>query len=357
MSSENYRFRAIVQAIEIRDMSLSDKLLQLPKVELHLHLEGAIPLKALWQLIEKYDAVSEVGSFSQLEQRFQYKDFSHFIDTWLWKNKFLREYEDFTFIASKVAEDLASQNIVYVEAFYSPGDFIKHGLEPQKLTESIRKGLDVHADKITVHLVADLIRDFGPERGMTWLKQIYEVKNLGVIGIGIGGSEQEFPPEPYAAVYDEARKLGFRTSAHAGEVAGAESIWGAIRSLKVDRIGHGTRAIDDLNLLAYLKEKQLPIEMCPISNLRTRVVPDLALHPIRTLYDEGLLITVNTDDPKMFNSSLVKEYRALVEKLDFSLDDIVKLIENGINSAWCEATKKQELMEKLRSWKSLPLTN
>jgi adenosine deaminase len=328
-------------------MLLSNILHQLPKVELHLHLEGAIPLSALWQLIEKYDAVSDVGSFSQLEQKFQYKNFSHFIDTWVWKNNFLREYEDFTFIASKVSEDLAAQNIIYVEAFYSPGDFIRHGLEPQKLTEAIRKGLDVHADKITVNLVADLVRDFGPEQGMTWLKQIHEVRNLGVIGIGIGGSEQAFPPEPYTVVYEEARKLGFKTSAHAGEEAGSESIWGAIRSLKADRIGHGTRAIDDPELVSFLKEAQIPIEMCPLSNLSTGVVADIALHPIRKFYDEGLLISVNTDDPKMFNNSLVAEYRLLIEKLNFSFDEIVNLIRNGIQSAWCEEAKKLELLKEL----------
>ncbi|MBD1943591.1 adenosine deaminase [Coleofasciculus sp. FACHB-712] len=336
-------------------MLLNDTLHQLPKVELHLHLEGAIPLTALWQLIEKYNAVSSVGSFSQMEQKFQYKDFQHFIDTWVWKNNFLREYEDFTLIASKVAEDLASQNIIYVEAFYSPGDFIRHGLEPQKLTEAIRKGLDVHADKITVNLVADLIRDFGPEQGMTWVKQIHEVKNLGVLGIGIGGSEQTFPPEPYEAVYEQARNLGFKTSAHAGEAAGSESIWGAIRSLKVDRIGHGVRAIDDPELVSFLKSEQIPIEMCPISNLRTGVVADISLHPIKKLYEEGLLITVNTDDPKMFNSSLAYEYKMLVEKLGFSLDDIVNLIKNAIKSSWCDDTEKMELLRKIET--APPLIN
>ncbi|MBD1838794.1 adenosine deaminase [Coleofasciculus sp. FACHB-501] len=336
-------------------MLLNDTLHQLPKVELHLHLEGAIPLTALWQLIEKYNAVSSVGSFSQMEQKFQYKDFQHFIDTWVWKNNFLREYEDFTLIASKVAEDLASQNIIYVEAFYSPGDFIRHGLEPQKLTEAIRKGLDVHADKITVNLVADLIRDFGPEQGMTWVKQIHEVKNLGVLGIGIGGSEQTFPPEPYEAVYEQARNLGFKTSAHAGEAAGSESIWGAIRSLKVDRIGHGVRAIDDPELVSFLKSEQIPIEMCPISNLRTGVVADISLHPIKKLYEEGLLITVNTDDPKMFNSSLAYEYKMLVEKLGFSLNDIVNLIKNAIESSWCDDTEKMELLGKIET--ALPLIN
>lgn len=325
------------------------KLHQLPKVELHLHLEGAIPLPALWRLIEKYDAVSEVGSLTQLEQRFQYRDFPHFIETWLWKNTFLREYEDFTFIASQVAEDLAAQNIVYVEAFYSPGDFARQGLEPQQLTAAIRKGLAVHADKVTVNLVADLIRDFGPEQGMTWLKQIDQVKDLGVIGIGIGGSEHQFPPEPYEAIYQKARELGFRTSAHAGEAAGAESIWGAIRNLQVDRIGHGVRAIDDPTLLDHLREKQIPIEACPISNVRTGVVANINQHPIRQFYDQGLLVSVNTDDPKMFNTSLVKEYTLLIEKLGFSLDDIVALIKNGIQSAWCDDQRKSELITALES--------
>lgn len=328
---------------------MKDKLQQLPKVELHFHLEGAIPLPALWRLIEKYDAVVEAGSLTQLEQQFQYQDFPHFIETWLWKNTFLREYEDFTFIASQVAKDLVAQNIVYVEAFYSPGDFVRQGLQPQPLTAAIRKGLDVYADKVTVNLVADLIRDFGPEQGMDWLNQIDEVKDLGVVGIGIGGSEHQFPPEPYEAVFQQARELGFRTSAHAGEAAGAESIWGAIRSLRVDRIGHGTRAIDDPSLLNYLKEKQIPIEACPISNMRTGVVGDIAQHPIRQFYDQGLLVSVNTDDPKMFNTSLVEEYSLLMEKLGFSLADIVRLIENGIQSAWCEEQRKLELIAALES--------
>jgi adenosine deaminase len=320
---------------------------KLPKVELHVHLEGAIPLPALWEIIEKYGGDPSVPDVAALEKRFQYRDFPHFIDTWQWKNGFLREYEDFTQIAAAVAEDLARQNIRYVEAFYSPGDFAQHGLQAQRITDAIRKGLDTHKDAIEVNLIADLIRDYGPERGMAWLREISEVQDLGVIGIGIGGSEQKFPPEPYKEVYEEARRLGFRTSAHAGEAAGPESIWGAVRSLRVDRVGHGTRAVEDPNLVSFLKEKQIPVEMCPISNLRTGVVSRLEEHPIKRFYEEGLLVFVNTDDPKMFNTSLEDEFAALIDKLGFERADILQLIENGVRSAWCDEETKTALRTEL----------
>ena len=136
-----------------------------PKVELHLHLEGAIPSPALWDLIEKYGGDPEIPHVSALEEKFKYRDFPHFIDTWQWKNGFLREYEDFTHVAAAVAEDLARQNVRYVEAFYSPGDFAQHGLRVQRITEAIRQGLDTADKAIQVNLIADLVRDFGPECG------------------------------------------------------------------------------------------------------------------------------------------------------------------------------------------------
>jgi adenosine deaminase len=320
---------------------------RIPKVELHLHLEGAIPLTALWEIIQKYGGDPAVSDVDALEKKFRYRDFPHFLDTWQWKNGFLREYDDFSYVAAAVAEDLVRQNIRYVEAFYSPGDFALHGLEPQRLTEAIRRGLDSYKDAIRINLVADLVRDYGPERGKVWLREIAEVRDLGVLGIGIGGSEQKFPPEPYKEVYEEARRLGLRTSAHAGEGAGSESIWGAVRALQVDRIGHGTRAVEDPELVSYLREKLIPIEMCPISNLRTAVVARLEHHPIKRFYEEGLLVCVNTDDPKMFNTSLAEEYGALVETLGFEHNDILRLVENAIRSAWCDEETKAELTAEL----------
>lgn len=317
---------------------------QLPKIELHLHLEGSIPYDALWQLVQKYGGDPEVPHIEALQDKFQFIDFPHFIDTWVWKNQFLRQYEDFTFLAEAVARDLANQNICYVEAFYSPPDFTKrHGLTTQKLTQAIRAGLD-KVPEIEVYLIADMVRDFGPESGMLTLAEVHEVKDLGVIGIGIGGSEQNFPPEPYAELYQHARDLGFHTNAHAGEVAGAKSIWGAVRHLKVERIGHGTHAQEDPELLDYLAEHQIPIEMCPISNVCTGSVNSIEEHPVRHYFEHGLLVTINTDDPKMFNNTLVDEYLALEETFGFSSDEIQSLIINSIQASWQPEEKKEQML-------------
>ncbi len=320
-----------------------------PKVELHVHLEGAIPLEALWELLEKYGGDPEIPTPEALANRFRYRDFPHFIETWTWKNRLLRNYEDFEFLSTEVARDLARQNIRYAEVFYSPPDFLPTGLELQRLTEAIRNGLKRVPD-IEIALVADLVRDSGPERAARLLPGLNEIREqLGVIGVGIGGSEHKFPPEPFAPVFRQAREMGFRTSAHAGEAAGPESIWGAIRALEVDRIGHGTRAIEDPHLVDYLAEKRIPLELCVLSNVRTAVVPDVASHPARTYYDRGIPLSINTDDPKMFGNSLAEEYLALDEQLGFSREDIRRLMGQAIETSWLPDQRKQELLAQFQS--------
>ncbi len=310
-----------------------------PKVELHLHLEGAIPLPALWALMDKYGGDPEVPDEVTLAQRFAYRDFPHFLEIWNWKNTYLREAEDFAFIAEAVARDLVAQNVRYVEAFYSPSDFAIHGLTTQEITVAIRRGLD-RVPEVEVALIADLVRNRGPEHGLRNLLEVDEVKGYGVIGIGIGGAEHAYPPEPFAPVYERARALGFHTTAHAGEAAGAESVWGAIRALHVERIGHGTRAYEDPALLDYLLEMQIPLEMCPLSNVRTGVVPSIEAHPIRRYFDLGLMVTVNSDDPKMFGNSLAEEYATLERALGFTPYEVQTLVLNGVRASWLPEARK-----------------
>ncbi len=154
---------------------------RVPKVELHLHLEGAIPLDALWTLVRKYGGDPGVPDPDSLRRRFEYRDFQHFIEIWTWKNRFLREYEDFTLIAESVARDLAAQNIRYAEVFYSPSDFACHGLRTQRITEAVRAGLS-RVPGIEIGLVADLVRDYGPEMAEITLLEVNEVREKGVIG-------------------------------------------------------------------------------------------------------------------------------------------------------------------------------
>lgn len=319
---------------------------RLPKVELHLHLEGAIPLEALWELVTKYGGDPEVPSPAALADRFAYRDFPHFIKTWHWKNRFLREYEDFAFIARRVGEDLAAQGVRYAEVFFSPPDFERYGLEPQRLAEQIRSGLDEVAG-IRVALVADLVRDMGSEHADRTLERVAEVKDFGVIGVGLGGSEHDHPAAAFSEVFARARRLGFRTSAHAGEAAGAESVWAAALELEADRIGHATRAVEDPQLVDVLAAKRIPLELCPISNVRTGVIPSLDEHPVRAYFDRGMLVGVNTDDPKMFGNSLADEYAALVDHHGFTRAEIRELLDRTVTSAWLEHDEREALRREL----------
>jgi len=326
---------------------------KIPKVELHVHIEGAIPHAALFELIKKYGGDPSVPDVTALEKRFKYNDFSQFIEAWSWKNDYLREYEDFSYIAESVACDLAQQNIIYAEMFFSPSLFTRRGLNVQELTHAIRSGLS-RIPRIEIALIADLVRDYGPDREMITLEQLQEVINLGVIGIGIGGSEHEFPPRPFKPLYEEARKMGFHTNAHAGEAAGAQSIWEAIRYLGAERIGHGTRTREDADLEKYLAEHKIPLEMCPGSNVRTGVVSGFSGHPIREYFDKGLMVTVNTDDPKMFQTSLAEEYRQLEQICGFTKPEICQLILSAIRSSWLPDDRKAALAAEFRkdpSWK------
>jgi adenosine deaminase len=320
---------------------------RVPKVELHVHLEGAIPHEALFALIQKYGGDSSVSDVSALARRFEYKGFPQFIEAWSWKNQFLREYEDFTHIAELTARDMAEQGIRYAEVFFSPSLFVRHGLAVQEVARAVRAGL-LRVPEIEIALVADLVRDYGAESEMVTLEQLKEVKGHGIVGIGIGGSEHEYPPAPFKELYAKARAAGFHVNAHAGEAAGAQSIWDAVRELRVERIGHGTRAWEDPELVEYLIAHRIPVEMCPISNVRTGVVRSLREHPIRRYFRAGMVVTVNTDDPKMFQTRLAGEYRLLEQECGFSRSDIRELILSAIRAAWLPEDRKTSLVADFR---------
>jgi len=315
----------------------------LPKAELHLHLEGAIPLPALFELVEAAGGDPAVPTVEALRDRLAYPDFPAFIDAWIWKNGFLRTYGDFTFIAEAVARDLARQNIRYAELFFSPGRFADRGLTTAGLAAAIRSGFD-RVPEVTLYLIADLVRDLGPQNAARTLAEVVEVAGeAGIPGIGIGGSEHLYPPEPFAAVYEEARKAGLRTSAHAGEAAGAKSVRGAVEALRVDRIGHALRAEEDEAVVDLLARTGVALELCPLSNLATGVIGRIEDHPVRRYWERGLDISINTDDPGMFHNSLAGEYAVLMDVFGFSRDEIRRLAAAALEGAWCGPDEKAKL--------------
>jgi adenosine deaminase len=319
---------------------------RVPKVELHLHLTGAIPHDTLWELIKKYGGDPSVPDMNALEKKFQYRDFMHFMDTWVWKNQFLREYEDFTFLSEVVARDLASQNILYAEVSLSMDRFLNKDLTMPGLVEAVRAGL-AKVPEVDINLIIDLVRDNGPENATEKLPEIIELTKFGIIGIGLGGIEPSYPPEQFTDVYEKARQAGLHTTAHAGEAAGPESIWAAINNLKVERIGHATRAIEDEKLVDYLAERSIPLEICPISNVKTGVIESIKKHPVRYYYDRNIPVSINTDDPGMFGNSLTEEYESLANELGFIRDEIRTMLFNAVRTSFLSDDKKRDLASRL----------
>jgi adenosine deaminase len=322
-------------------------LTRLPKAELHLHIEGAIPKAALWKLVAKYGGDPSVPTFEAFERRFEYRGLQQFFQTFDWATSFLREPDDFTFVGQEIGRDLARQNVRYVEAHFSPTVF-RRQLTPQPIAQALRKGLDA-IPSVDVRLIAELGRNLGPAGAMRTLDHVAELRELKIIGIGLGGFEPQYPNELFGTVYERARGLGFRTTAHAGESAGAPSVWGAVRTLRVDRIGHATRAVEDPELMRHLAEQRIPLELCPLSNVRTAVVASVATHPLRRYFDAGIPVSLNTDDPLFFGNSLVDEMIAAQQAHRFTRDDIKRLNISAVEMSWLTAGAKAALVKQFRS--------
>jgi len=329
---------------------------EMPKVELHLHLEGAIPLETLLNFIKRERKEPSIKTIEDLRKKLTYSSFEHFIEVWIWKNTFINYERDFKELVYQVLRTLSQQNVKYAEITYSPGDYWRIGLSARKITEYLIEGKEkaYHDFNIRSELIVDLIRDHGPEIGMHRLDELTPYQGKGLIGITIGGSEQSFPPDPYTHVYKEAKNRGFRLTAHAGEAAGAGSIWAAINKLGVERVGHGIRANEDIELVSFLKKKKIPLEMCVISNIKTGVCKCIEEHPIKQYFNQGLIVTVNSDDPTMFNTTITMEFLELVKRLNFTLDDIKKLTLNGIDSSFMLDNEKESMKSQFEEeWQKL----
>jgi adenosine deaminase len=207
---------------------------------------------------------------------------------------------------------------------------------------------------IRSELIVDLVRNYGPRMAMNLLKELTDYLGRGLIGIGLGGSEKSFPAGLFAKVYQEARDRGFRLTAHAGEADGAKSIWAALNELGVERIGHGLRAYEDPRLINYLQEKQIPLEMCVVSNIKTQVCKSFKEHPIRNYFKEELMVTINSDDPSMFDTSISNEYLVLIQKFGFNLEEIRRVNLNSIEASFMTDEEKDTMKRTFnKEWERL----
>lgn len=333
-------------------LNIHSAIIGMPKVEIHLHLEGAFTFEYLFRLIHKYGGDPEIKNVDDLHKKFVFKDFTHFLDTWFWKNKFFRTPEDFEESTYETIKNLSKQNIIYAEVFFSPWDFIRSGLKVEAIAEATISGIRRAENDfpVKIGLIADIVRDHGAETSVKRLDEITPYLNNGIIGIGLGGNEAKFPPILFKDVFHEAKKRGFRTTVHAGEASGADSVWKAILELGAERIGHGVRAIEDPRLVEFMKENQIPLEICITSNLKTKVFASLAEHPFAHFYKEGLMVTVNSDDPPMFGADLTNELILLHNKLDYSLSDLCIFTQKAADASFLDKADKEKIKKSVADY-------
>lgn len=318
----------------------------LPKVELHVHILGSLQPSTLLSIIQDDGLDTPYETVDDVIQRFQYTDFQNFIEVYMEIIGYISNESHFEHIVFDMLKKCSDCNTHYVEASFSPRDHIQHNLDFSKMVNAINKGIK-HAREsfgIEANIRIDLVRSSSQDEAMEILDFIGQSPH-NIISVDIGGDEARFPPAPFAEVYERAQDMGLHVVAHAGEAAGPQSIWDALRFLKVERIGHGVSAREDPKLLALLKEKQIPIEMNPVSNVRTGVVKSIRDHPIREFYDKGLVVTINSDDPSLFHTDLNNEYIQIHKHLGFSLSELFDVSLNGVEAAFIEEKEKDQLRQ------------
>ncbi|MBI4481901.1 MAG: adenosine deaminase [Acidobacteria bacterium] len=315
----------------------------MPKAELHVHLEGCITAEILLPLEASRGEPANPEAFQEL---YRFKDFYGFLEAYGEVCRRIRRPEDFRTVAGMVLVSLARQKVRYVEMLFTPAVFFRLGLDVDEVFHSIfdaaeqaRKSWDIRCS-----LILDNVRQWKPsfaEKTLDWALKF----RPWVVGIGMGGDENGRRAKEYESIFREARAQGLRTVAHAGEIGGPRSIWDALEYLSAERIGHGVTALEDPVLVKHLLRHRITLDVSPTSNVRTGVVPSLARHPLPRLLEAGLAVTINSDDPAFFQTSLSEEYWNLSEQFHFPAERIVQLARQAFDSSFLADEEKAVLLK------------
>jgi aminodeoxyfutalosine deaminase len=333
----------------------------LPKAELHLHLEGSVDPATLVELSRRYNTPlptennrydvagsGDVLTEDDVRRLYSYKDFNGFLMAFKSVTERLRSPEDYELVTYRLMQKLRQQNIVHAEVYVSVGVIRWRGQPVEPIFEGMERGRERGQRDFGVSLlwIFDAVRHFGPQAAAEVFNLAARLRERNVVGIGIGGDEARGPAEGFRDLYKKAADNGLRLTAHAGETTGPESVWGAI-NIGAERIGHGLSAASDPELMEVMAQKQVPLEICITSNLRTGACKELQDHPVRKFFDEGLMITLSTDDPAMFQTSLNKEFEIAQQEFSFSEDHLRELARNSIEASFLPVEKKLRFMQQI----------
>ncbi|HEY2364644.1 MAG TPA: adenosine deaminase [Candidatus Angelobacter sp.] len=333
----------------------------LPKAELHLHLEGSVDPATLVELSRRYNTPlptennrydvagsGDVLTEDDVRRLYSYKDFNGFLMAFKSVTERLRSPEDYELVTYRLMQKLRQQNVVHAEVYVSVGVIRWRGQPVEPIFEGMEHGRERGQRDFGVSLlwIFDAVRHFGPAAAAEVFDLAARLRERNVVGIGIGGDEARGPAEGFRDLYKKAADNGLRLTAHAGETTGPESVWGAL-NIGAERIGHGLSAASDPELMEVMAQKQVPVEMCITSNLRTGACKEIQEHPVKKFFDEGLMITLNSDDPAMFQTSLNKEFEIAQQEFGFSEEHLRELARNSIEASFLPVEKKLRFMQQI----------
>ena len=314
-----------------------------PKIELHVHLEGSVRPAELLRIARRNDFPLPAADEASLREFYRFRDFDHFIELWITTTPAIQTEEDFRDVVLGYAREAASHGAVYLEGIFTPAERVTGGASWDEVFTGFCDGAVLAEEEtgVIVRLTPDIPRGYPLDAGLETARYAVKYRDRGVVGLGLGGLEAPFPPERYAAAFAIARDGGLGSVPHAGEVARPESIRGALDALGADRLRHGILAVEDVDLLAELADRQIVCDVCPISNVRTRAVDTMADHPLPAMIAAGVPCTISTDDPAMFETDLTLDYAA-AEELGLAPRDAFAA---GVLGALCDNATRARLVD------------
>ena len=325
----------------------------IPKAELHIHIEGALEPELMFELAAKNGRHLPFESVTDIRRAYKFKDLQSFLEIYYQGAQVLLDEDDFYRLTWTYLQKAAEQNVRHTEIFFDPQTHTARGIKFETVVQGIHRALTDAGRQLGLSskLIMCFLRHLSVADAMKTLEEALAFKDW-IIGVGLDSSELGFPPEKFTSVFDRARQEGFKTVAHAGEEGPAEYIWQALKLLKVERIDHGIRCVEDAALVEYLVKKQVPLTVCPLSNIKLGVFDHMSQHNLMQMLKLGLCVTVNSDDPAYFGGYIEENLRALHETLDMDSQDIYKLARNAFRASFLDPAQKKEYLDELDGFAS-----
>ena len=323
----------------------------LPKIELHLHIEGTLEPELLFKLAKRNSIQLPFNSVNEVKKAYQFSNLQDFLDIYYQGAEVLLHKQDFYDLTWAYLLMCKQQNVMHVEPFFDPQTHTVRGVPFETIVSGIAEALADGKGKlgITSRLIMCFLRHLSEESAIETLKSSEQFTDV-IYGVGLDSAEMGNPPEKFINVFSKAKDMGYKLVAHAGEEGPASYIWSSLDVLNVQRIDHGIRAIDDPDLMLRLIESQMPLTICPLSNVKLRVFDTMASHTILDMLDLGVCVTVNSDDPSYFGGYMTENFLALYDSLELSRDQAIRLINNSIDASFAEGSRKKELSNLLQRY-------